>query len=65
MSEFDAFAARLLLLGLLLRRRVVIPPLPCETRRTQSAMEPRHLRGLEVGCGPHKQALLLLLHYNY
>ena len=28
MSDFDAFAARLLLLGLLLGRRVVMPPLP-------------------------------------
>mmetsp|Transcript_32670 Transcript_32670/g.76180 ORF Transcript_32670/g.76180 Transcript_32670/m.76180 type:complete len:199 (+) Transcript_32670:72-668(+) len=59
MSEFDAFAARLLLLGLLLGRRVVIPPLPCEARWAQSAMEPRHLRALEVGCGPHKQCVWL------
>ena len=27
MAEFDRFAARLLLLGLLLRRRVVMPPI--------------------------------------
>ena len=29
MGEFDRFAARLLLLGLLLRRRVVVPPIRC------------------------------------
>mmetsp|Transcript_3407 Transcript_3407/g.9013 ORF Transcript_3407/g.9013 Transcript_3407/m.9013 type:complete len:380 (+) Transcript_3407:80-1219(+) len=57
MQEFDRFAARLLLLGLLLGRRVVIPPMPCSKHWTQAAMEPRHLRGIEVGCGPHKQCV--------
>ena len=57
MKEFDRFAARLLLLGLLLGRRVVIPPMPCAKRWTQASMEPRHLRGIEVGCGPHKQCV--------
>jgi len=55
MKEFDHFAARLILLGMLLGRRVVIPPMPCHKQWTQAAMEPRHLRGIEVGCGPHKQ----------
>lgn len=59
MHQFDHFAARLLLLGLLLRRRVVMPPMPCGASWAQSAMEPRHLRGLEVGCGPHKQCAWL------
>jgi hypothetical protein len=59
MAEFDRFAARLLLLGLLLRRRVVMPPMPCRTAWAQSSMEPRHLRGLEVGCGPDKQCVWL------
>jgi len=59
MRDFDFLAARLLLLGLLLGRRVVIPPLPCAERWTQQAMEPRHLRALEVGCGPHKQCVWL------
>lgn len=59
MKEYDAFAARLLLLGMLLRRRVVMPPLPCEQRWAKDAMEPRHLRALEVGCGPNKQCAWL------
>ena len=48
MAEFDRFAARLLLLGLLMKRRVVMPSMPCDTRWARSAMEPRHLRGLEA-----------------
>ena len=59
MADFDRFAARLLLLGLLLGRRAVIPSMPCGTRWAQNAMEPRHLRGLEVGCGKHKQCVWL------
>jgi hypothetical protein len=59
MAEFDRFAARLLLLGALLRRRVVMPPMPCGTAWAKHAMEPRHLRGLEVGCGPDKQCVWL------
>lgn len=59
MAAFDRFAARLLMLGLLLRRRVVMPPMPCASNWAQAAMEPRHLRGLEVGCGPHKQCAWL------
>ncbi len=59
MADFDKFAARLLLLGLLLRRRVVMPSMPCESRWVRAAMEPRHLRGIDVGCGPHKQCAWL------
>jgi hypothetical protein len=59
MSEFDRFAARLLLLATLLGRRAVIPSMPCRSRWAQSAMEPRHLRGLEVGCSKHKQCVWL------
>ena len=33
--------------------------MPCATRWAQDAMEPRHLRGLEVGCGKHKQCVWL------
>ena len=32
---------------------------PCASQWAQSAMEPRHLRGLEVGCGKHKQCVWL------
>jgi hypothetical protein len=65
MAEFDRFACRLLLLGLLLGRRAVIPSMPCSTRWAQSAMEPRHLRGLEVGCGRQKQCVWLPMpHYK-
>ena len=60
MREFDRFAARLLLLGLLLGRRAVIPSMPCGQAWAQASMEPRHLRGLEVGCGKHKQCALAL-----
>ena len=59
MAEFDRFACRLLLLGLLLGRRAVIPSMPCSSRWAQNAMEPRHLRGLEVGCGKQKQCVWL------
>ncbi|EOD31303.1 hypothetical protein EMIHUDRAFT_442280, partial [Emiliania huxleyi CCMP1516] len=59
MSDFDAFAARLLLLGLLLGRRVVMPPLPKDARWAERAIEPRHLRAIEVGCGPDKQRVWL------
>jgi hypothetical protein len=59
MAEFDRFAARLLLLGLLLGRRAVVPSMACASRWAQNAMEPRHLRGLEVGCGKHKQCVWL------
>ena len=59
MMEFDHFAARLLLLATLLGRRAVIPSMPCAARWAQAAMEPRHLRGLEVGCGEHKQCVWL------
>ena len=59
MSDFDHFAARLLLLATLLGRRAVIPSMPCTQRWAQHAMEPRHLRGLEVGCGKHKQCVWL------
>jgi len=57
MAEFDRFAARLLLLGLLLGRRVIMPPMPCTASWAQASMEPRHLRGLEVGCSVHKQCV--------
>jgi len=59
MREFDLLASRALLLGLLLKRRVVIPPLPCDKAWSQKAMEPSHLRALEVGCGPDKQCVWL------
>ena len=59
MREFDRFACRLLLLAMLLGRRAVIPSMPCAARWAQAAMEPRHLRGLEVGCGKHKQCVWL------
>ena len=59
MAEFDRFAARLLLLGLLLRRRVVMPPMPCGLPWVKGSLEPRHLRGLEVGCGADKQCVWL------
>ena len=59
MAEFDRFAARLLLLASLLGRRAVMPSMPCAARWAQSAMEPRHLRGLEVGCSQHKQCVWL------
>ena len=59
MSDFDAFAARLLLLSLLLGRRVVMPPLPKDARWAERAIEPRHLRAIEVGCGPDKQRVWL------
>ena len=59
MGEFDSFAARLLLLGLLLRRRVVMPPMPCGLGWVKGSLEPRHLRGLEVGCGADKQCVWL------
>ena len=59
MAEFDVFAARLLLLATLLGRRAVVPSMPCTSGWAQAAMEPRHLRGLEVGCGKHKQCVWL------
>ena len=59
MGDFDHFAARLLLLGLLTRRRVVMPPIPCELRWMRRALEPRHLRGMEVGCGEARQCIWL------
>ena len=55
MADFDAFAARLLLLGLLLGRRVVMPPLPQDAAWAEAAIEPRHLRAIEVGCGADRQ----------
>lgn len=55
MADFDAFAARLLLLGLLLGRRVVMPSLPQGASWAEEAIQPRHLRAIEVGCGPERQ----------
>lgn len=55
MADFDAFAARLLLLGLLLGRRVVMPSLPHDAAWAEKAIEPRHLRAIEVGCGQERQ----------
>ena len=46
--RYDRFAARLLILGLLLRRRVVFPPIDCGLRYMQKALLARHLRGFEV-----------------
>lgn len=59
MAEFDRFAGRLLLLGLLTRRRVVIPPIPCHLGWMLRALEPRHLRGMDVGCGAERQCVWL------
>lgn len=59
MGEFDRFAARLLLVGLLTNRRVVMPPIPCGLPWMQRALEPRHLRGMEVGCGDDRQCIWL------
>jgi hypothetical protein len=59
MMDYDRFAARLLLLGLLLRRRVVFPPIDCSTRYMRKALLARHLRGMEVGCGKDKQCVWL------
>jgi hypothetical protein len=59
MGEFDRFAARLLLLGLLTRRRVVVPAIPCHLSWMQRALEPRHLRGMDVGCGEQRQCVWL------
>ena len=59
MIEYDRFAARLLLLGLLTRRRVVMPPMPCELTWVQRALEPRHLRAMDVGCGDQRQCVWL------
>lgn len=59
MSEYDRFAARLLLVGLLLRRRVVFPPIPCSKPYMQKALQARHLRGMEVGCGDVSQCVWL------
>ena len=41
MADFDRFAARLLLLAMLLKRRAVIPSMSCAARWAQAAMEPR------------------------
>ena len=59
MGEFDMFAARLLLLGLLTGRRVVVPPIDCDLPWMRRALEPRHLRGFEVGCGEQRQCIWL------
>ena len=40
-------------------RRVVMPPLPKDARWAERAIEPRHLRAIEVGCGPDKQRVWL------
>jgi hypothetical protein len=59
MAEYDRFAARLILLGLLLRRRAVMPPIDCRLPYMRKALEARHLRGMEVGCGPLRQCVWL------
>lgn len=59
MGEFDRFAARLMLVGLLTNRRVVMPAIPCELQWMRRALEPRHLRGMEVGCGDERQCIWL------
>ena len=43
MGEFDMFAARLLLLGLLTGRRVVMPPIDCSLPWMRKALQARHL----------------------
>jgi len=59
MQEYDRFAARLLLLGLLLNRRVVMPPIDCSVPYMRKALQARHLRGLEIGCGEDAQCIWL------
>ena len=59
MGDYDRFAARLLLLGLLLRRRTVMPPIACALPFMQKALQARHLRGMEVGCGASSQCVWL------
>lgn len=59
MGDFDRFAARLMLVGLLTNRRVVMPSIPCELNWMRRALEPRHLRGMEVGCGDERQCIWL------
>ena len=59
MQEYDRFAARLLVLGLLLDRRVVMPPIECGASYMRKALQARHLRGLEIGCGADAQCIWL------
>ena len=59
MGEYDHFAARLLLLALLLRRRAVLPPIDCNLPYMRKALQARHLRGMEVGCGAQRQCVWL------
>ena len=59
MGEYDRFAARLLLVALLLRRRAVMPPIACELPYMRKALQARHLRGMEVGCGEARQCAWL------
>jgi hypothetical protein len=59
MQNYDRFACRLLILGLLLRRRVVFPPIDCALPYMQKALQARHLRGMEVGCGDDRQCVWL------
>ena len=42
-----------------------MPSMPCDTPWARAALEPRHLRGLKVGCGPEKQCVWLPMpHYS-
>jgi hypothetical protein len=59
MGEYDRFACRLLLLALLLRRRAVMPPIECGLPFMRKALQARHLRGMEVGCGEQRQCVWL------
>lgn len=59
MGDYDRFAARLLLLGLVLRRRAVMPPIDCKLPFMRKALMARHLRGMEVGCGASSQCVWL------
>ena len=58
-GEYDRFAARLLLVAMLLRRRAVMPPIECSLPYMRKALQARHLRGMEVGCGPLRQCVWL------
>ena len=49
----------MLLVALLLRRRAVLPPIDCNLPYMKKALQARHLRGMEVGCGEMRQCVWL------
>ena len=66
MAGFDRFAARLLLLGLLLRRRVVMPSMPCEHARGRAPRSSRDTcAGSRWAVAAEKQCVWLPMpHYS-